>query len=368
MCGTLFSRSDRTAGYGLVPGEIGRAFRPLPCCWINAKTEPAVGDLAWEEGDMVNNPLGRTGPSGLRQWERRIGKTKRGFLWFWVLGKGLGWADHDLDIRELIAEREAERYQLHSSYLNEQMVHVLKTIGFDRRYQRGVGQYLYDGTARNISTFERLGCVRDRDAIIRRCARPSKAVLEANCPIWCRWTFRVLAGHSGGAVAAFVPISTRCFSPIRAAEAVEAAIKFARAATRRPGIVYCSHAFHGLTNGSLSLNGDRISGRVSALSSRMPRGPVQRSRGIGGASASARSPPSSSSRFREKASSFRTTAISRARLRLCRKYGTLFVADEIQTGLGRTGRFLAASTGASSLTWCCSPNRCPADTCRSARS
>ena len=26
---------------------------------------------------------------------------------------------------------------------------------------------------------------------------------------------------------------------------------------------------------------------------------------------------------------------------LCRKYGTLFVADEIQTGLGRTGRFLA---------------------------
>ncbi len=26
---------------------------------------------------------------------------------------------------------------------------------------------------------------------------------------------------------------------------------------------------------------------------------------------------------------------------LCKRYGTIFVADEIQTGMGRTGRFLA---------------------------
>jgi ornithine--oxo-acid transaminase len=31
----------------------------------------------------------------------------------------------------------------------------------------------------------------------------------------------------------------------------------------------------------------------------------------------------------------------RGALDLCRKYGTLFIADEIQTGMGRTGRFLA---------------------------
>ena len=54
-----------------------------------------------------------------------------------------GWR-MSLDIKQLIAAREVERYQLHASHLNEQMVHVLKTIGFDKRYQRGVGQYLYD--------------------------------------------------------------------------------------------------------------------------------------------------------------------------------------------------------------------------------
>ena len=38
-----------------------------------------------------------------------------------------------IDIKQFIAAREVERYQLHASHLNEQMVHVLKTIGFDKR-------------------------------------------------------------------------------------------------------------------------------------------------------------------------------------------------------------------------------------------
>ena len=36
-----------------------------------------------------------------------------------------------LEIEKLFSEREAERYDLHTRYLNEQMVRVLKTIGFD---------------------------------------------------------------------------------------------------------------------------------------------------------------------------------------------------------------------------------------------
>ncbi len=49
-----------------------------------------------------------------------------------------------LDIKRLFDERNEERYALHSRYLNQQMVRVLKTIGFDPAYQRGQGQYLFD--------------------------------------------------------------------------------------------------------------------------------------------------------------------------------------------------------------------------------
>src|ERR1700675_1627648 len=52
-----------------------------------------------------------------------------------------------LEITDLFAQREAERYALHARHLNEQMVRVLKTIGFDRGYKRGTGQYLFDRSA-----------------------------------------------------------------------------------------------------------------------------------------------------------------------------------------------------------------------------
>src|SRR5262249_39249658 len=48
------------------------------------------------------------------------------------------------DMASLFAEREGERYTLHSRYLNEQLVRVLKTIGYDVGFVRGQGQYLFD--------------------------------------------------------------------------------------------------------------------------------------------------------------------------------------------------------------------------------
>ena len=71
-----------------------------------------------------------------------------------------GWR-MSVDIKQLIAAREVERYQLHASHLNEQMVHVLKTIGFDKRYQRGIGQIFVRRAGREVSRpAQRMGRVR----------------------------------------------------------------------------------------------------------------------------------------------------------------------------------------------------------------
>ena len=53
-------------------------------------------------------------------------------------------ARQDLDIVSLFSEREPERYVLHSRHMNEMMVRVLKTIGYDVGFCRGTGQYLFD--------------------------------------------------------------------------------------------------------------------------------------------------------------------------------------------------------------------------------
>src|SRR5262245_29494076 len=50
----------------------------------------------------------------------------------------------NLDMTSLFAAREAERYTLHSRYLNEQLVRVVKTIGYDVGFVSGHGQYLFD--------------------------------------------------------------------------------------------------------------------------------------------------------------------------------------------------------------------------------
>jgi len=248
-----------------------------------------------------------------------------------------------LNIKELMAQREIDRYQLHSSHLNEQMVHVLKTIGFDKRYQRGVGQYLYDEHGEKyldlLSGWGVFAIGRNHPTV----REALKAVLDSELPNLVQMDVSVLSGILAERLLRLVPYLDKVFFSNSGTEAVEAAIKFARVATRRTGVVYCSHAFHGLTYGALSANGDQnfragfgpflpecfeiafndLAALEQALASRTIAAfivePIQ-----------------------GKGVIMPDDGYLRGAFDLCRKFGTLFIADEIQTELGRTGRFLAS--------------------------
>ncbi len=246
------------------------------------------------------------------------------------------------EIADLFAEREAERYALHARYLNEQMVRLLKTIGFDRGYRRGAGQYLFDRQGQQyldlLSGWGVFALGRNHP-VVRDTLRKA---LDADFPNLVQMDVSALAGLLAERLLRHVPYLDKVFFANSGAESVEAALKFARAATARPGIVYCSHAFHGLSYGALSVNGD----------------PVFRS-GFGPLLPECAEVPFGNLDALERALAPRTVAAFivepiqgkgvivpddnylRAALELCRRYGALFIADEIQTGLGRTGRFLA---------------------------
>jgi ornithine--oxo-acid transaminase len=156
-----------------------------------------------------------------------------------------------LDLPRMFAERESERGSLHTRHLNEQLVRVLKTIGFDVGFTRGEGQYLFDRKEQRyldlLSGFGVFAVGRNhpvlRDAL--------KSVLDSDLPNLVQMDVSTLAGILAERLLAYTPYLDKAFFANSGTECVEAAIKFARGATGRPGILYMGHSYHGLTYGSL---------------------------------------------------------------------------------------------------------------------
>src|SRR5215813_8735327 len=247
-----------------------------------------------------------------------------------------------VDIQSLFAEREAERYALHTQHMNEQMVRVLKTIGYNVGFVRGKGQYLWDREgAKYLDLLSGWGVF----AIGRNHPRVREAlrqVLDCELPNLVQMDVSALAGVLAERLLARVPYLEKAFFANSGTECVEAAIKFARAATGRAGVAYCGHAFHGLSYGALSLNGDTIfrNGLEGFLAdcTEVPFNDltaledVLKSRKIAGFFVEP---------IQGKGVNPPDDGYLKGVAELCQKYGTLFVADEIQTGMGRTGKFLA---------------------------
>jgi len=246
------------------------------------------------------------------------------------------------DAADLFARHERERYAMYARHLDAQMVRVLRAIGYDIGFCRGSGQYLYDRDGvRYLDLLSGFGvfAIGRNHRVLREAL---KSVLDSELPNLVQMDVSTLAGILAERLLARVPYLDKVFFANSGTESVEAAIKFARAATGRPGIVYCEHAFHGLSYGALSLNGDDVfrTGFEPLLPDcvRIPFNDLLalekalRSRTM----AAFIVEPIQGKGVVLPADDYLKTAAD-----LCRRHGTLFVADEIQTGLGRTGRFLA---------------------------
>jgi ornithine--oxo-acid transaminase len=246
-------------------------------------------------------------------------------------------------IAKLLSQYRTDKFDLHDQYLNAQMVKVLKTIGYDRNYQRAVGQYLYDENDVEyldlLSGFGVYAFGRNHPVIVNALTE----TLSLQLPNLVQLDVSVLSGLLAKEILSTTPNNLeRVFFCNSGTEAIEAAIKFARYATKRNRIVCCDHAYHGLTMGALSLNGEQIF--------RDGFGPLLLDCGA---------IPFNDLVALEKALCNRDVAAFIVEPiqgkgvnipdehylpeveRLCKKYGTLFVADEIQTGIGRTGKFWA---------------------------
>jgi ornithine--oxo-acid transaminase len=246
-------------------------------------------------------------------------------------------------VRDILAGRSGEEMALNDRFLNPQMGRILRTLGFQKVWKGGEGAHLIDAEGeRYLDLFGGYGVF----AIGRNHPEAIAAVEEVmaartgNLPqLGVTLLSGVLAeqllSRAPGSVGAMVPANT-------GTEAVEAAIKIARAATGRPRVLYADHAFHGLTLGSLSLNGnpefregfgpllpgcDPVPfGDLEALERELARGDV----------AAFMFEPVQGKGVNLPAADYLPAA-----QRLCREAGTLFACDEVQTGIGRTGRFLA---------------------------
>jgi ornithine--oxo-acid transaminase len=248
----------------------------------------------------------------------------------------------NLDVSEMFAERESQRSSMHARHLNEQLVRVLKTIGYDVGFQKGQGQYLFDREGARyldlLSGFGVFAIGRNHPAL----REALKSVLDCDLPNLVQLDVSTLAGVLAERLLEHVPYLDKVFFANSGAETVEAAIKFARGATGRPGIVSCSHSFHGLSYGALSLMDDaNFRSGFEPLLPGCTQIPFNDLAALEHSLSSRQVAAFIVEPIQGKGVNMPTDEFLPGAAALCRKYGTLFIADEIQTGIGRTGKFLA---------------------------
>jgi ornithine--oxo-acid transaminase len=244
-----------------------------------------------------------------------------------------------------VVASESVGVQTYQDYVNPRWVALLDLLDMNVEYERGLGCELLTKDGRRILDYLSGYSVHNTghnhpyivQALKQELDRCGPAMLQSHVPALAGELAERLCKLAGGGL-------KKAYFGSSGSEGVEAAIKFARATTGRAQIVYAQNSFHGLTAGALSLMNDAFwregfgpllqhtvgvpFGDLAALEKALVDEkcaafivePVQAEAGI-------RVP---------------SKAYLQAAQELCRTRGTLFVLDEVQTGMYRTGTFLAA--------------------------
>ncbi len=241
------------------------------------------------------------------------------------------------------AARGQETHALASRYLDTSLVDVLRILGFDKYYTRAQGSYLYDAAGRaylDFHTGEGFASLGHNHPDVREVLRTT---LDADLIDGVQIHYSALSGLLAEELTRRLPAGLDAvFFTSSGAETVDSAMKFARAATGRPRFISCENGFHGVTYGPLSVCGEEFFkegfGPLLPDCARVPFGDLDALEAV----------------LRKKdVAAFICEPIQgrmvtlppdgflQGAQELCRRYGSLFILDEIQTGLGRTGKLFA---------------------------
>jgi ornithine--oxo-acid transaminase len=246
-------------------------------------------------------------------------------------------------LAKLVEERQGEQFSLHQRYINPSLTRVLGIIGFNKTYTRGKGAYLWDIQGERyldlLSGYSVFNLGRDHPVV----KQAMHEILSLERPNLVKMDNPLLSGLlAEELVKRATPGLDAVFFANSGADVVDTAIKFARAATGRPRVLYLDHAFHGLTLGTLSMNGGAVfkegfgplmpgfdmvaMNDLETLEMELRKGDV---------AAFIVEP------IQGKGVYIPEDKYLPEAQRLCRTHGSLFICDEVQAGMGRTGRFLS---------------------------
>ncbi|HSC51173.1 MAG TPA: aspartate aminotransferase family protein [Gaiellaceae bacterium] len=249
----------------------------------------------------------------------------------------MGW------LSELVEERGAQALDLHAQAINPQFVKLLRTIGFDRRWARAEGAHLWDADGdRYLDVLGGFGMFnvgrnnpRVREALVEALELERPGSTQLGVDVLPALLAQELLRRAPGSLGKVLFTSS-------GTEAVEAALKLGRAAAGRSRVLSAEHAFHGLTLGSLSANdGAEFTSRFGPLLPGFERVPWNDLEALERELAREDVALFIVEPVQGKGVNLPAEGYLAGAQELCRRHGTLFCVDEVQTGLGRTGRLFA---------------------------